>query len=100
MVPEICNTDNYKLLHLFRTNRRGGGVALYGRDDISFSHLQADTPKGVESLWVRATPVRHPRLTSSIIYCVAYHPPHAPTAQLFVNHINDTADTLGSKIPL
>lgn len=94
IAPEICNIDDYELFHHLRTNRRGGGVALYCRSDLTPSHLQVDTPEGVEALWMRVTPARHPRHTAFIIYCVAYPPPPAPTAQLLVDHIIDTADAL------
>lgn len=48
----------------------------------------------MEALWVRVTPARHPCLTSSIIYRVAYHLPRAHTTQLLVDHITNTGDAL------
>ena len=48
---------------------------------------------------MRVTPPCHPRHTASIIFCVVYHPPRAPTAQLLINHIIDTADALRVRYP-
>ena len=94
IIPELCKIDNFVFFHHLRVNRRGGGVALFCRDDLSPSHLSVEIPEGVECLWVRLSPHLHPRHTASIIVCVVYHPPRAPTALLLTNHIIETADTL------
>ena len=99
IVPEVCNIENFVLFHHLRANRRGGGVALFCRDDLSPSHIGVDVPEGVEALWVRINPRLRPRHTASVILCVVYHPPRAPTALLLTNHIIETADTLRLRFP-
>ena len=99
IVPEVCNIENFALFHHLRVDRRGGGVALFCRDDLSPSHLGVDVPEGVEALWVRVNPHLHPRHTASVIVCVVYHPPRAPTAPLLINHIIETADQLRLRFP-
>lgn len=99
IVPEVCMMQDFQLFHHLRTGRRGGGVALFCRSDLSPSHLHVDVPAGVEAVWVRVTPPCHPRNTASIIICVAYHPPRAATAQLLTEHIIDTADALRVRFP-
>ena len=99
IVPEVCMMQDYQLFHHLRTERRGGGVALFCRSSLSPSHLHVTIPNGVEALWVRVTPPRHPSDAASIILCVAYHPPRAATAQLLAEHIIETADALKVRYP-
>lgn len=48
---------------------------------------------------MRLNPRSHPRQTASVILCLVYHPPRAPTAHLLTNHIIDTADTIRVRYP-
>ena len=97
IVPEICGIVNYKLFHHLRSERRGGGVALYCRDSLCPTSISVEVPDGIEALWVRVTPASHPRNTASIIICVVYHPPRSPLAQVLVDHLITTADALRVK---
>ena len=76
---------------------RGSGVVMPLQ--LKLSHFRVNIPEVVEALWVRVTPPRYPLDTASIIYCVVYHPPRSPTAQLLTNHIIDTADVLRVRFP-
>lgn len=99
MVPEICQIEGYVLYHQLRSGRRGGGVALFARRELSASRLPVDIPEGVEALWVRLTPPSHPRDTASIIVGVVYHPPRSPLAHVLVEHLINTADSLRARYP-
>ncbi len=99
IVPEICAVDNYQLFHHLRKQRRGGGVAVYCRNDLNPSHLDVNVPEGIEALWLRVSPTSHPRQLASIIVCTVYHPPRSPTAEMLVTHLINTADFLRSKFP-
>ena len=98
IIPEVSNIENFVLFHHLRENRRGGGVAVFCRADLNPSHLSVNVPEGVEALWVRLTPRVHPRNTASILVCVIYHPPRAPTTPV-TDHIIDTADSLRLRFP-
>ena len=48
IVPDMYNIENFELFHHLRTNRRGVGMALFCRSDLSPSHLRVNIPEGVE----------------------------------------------------
>jgi len=66
--------DGYRLFRKDRPTRRGGGVALFVREQLGCIELglRADE-KGVESLWVRIKGQAH---TGDIMVGVYYRPPH------------------------
>ena len=99
IVPEVCMMEEYELFHHLRSERRGGGVALFCRSTLSPSHLPVNVPAGVEALWVRVTPPCHPSGTASIILCLVYHPPRAAIARLLTEHIIETADAQRVRFP-
>ncbi|KAK3882610.1 hypothetical protein Pcinc_013022 [Petrolisthes cinctipes] len=82
-----------------RENKRVGGLALFARDKYHPLHLIVDIPEGIEVLWVKLTPPSHPRLTASIIYCLIYHPPRAPSQAVLMEHIINTCDILKIRYP-
>ncbi|MPC79925.1 hypothetical protein E2C01_074482 [Portunus trituberculatus] len=51
IVPEMCMMQDFQLFHL-RSERRGGGVAVYCRSTLSPSHFPLAVPPGMEALWV------------------------------------------------
>ena len=77
IVPEVCTMQDFQLFHHLRTERRGGGVALFCRSSLSPSHLPVNVPPGVEALWVRVTPpailaTQHPS------FCASHTTPQEP----------------------
>ena len=85
------------MFHQLRSERRGGGVALFTRGIFKAQRLEVDIPEGVEGLWVRLSPPSHPRHTANIIYGLFYHPPRAPTHELLIDHIINTGDSLRTR---
>ena len=69
ITPETCAIDNYDMFHHLRSGRRGGGVVIFCRRELSPSHLGVEVPEGLEATWVRVSPPSHPRHTASTILC-------------------------------
>lgn len=99
IVPDTINIDNYSLFCNLRTNKRGGGVALFSKNELSPILLPVNVPDGLELLWIRITPPCHPRHSASIICCVVYHPPRHYTRELLLEHLTNTSDTLKLQYP-
>ena len=76
IVPELCYIQNYQLFHQLRTDRKGGGVALFSRSNLNPSRLPIIPPAGVEALWVRVPPPLPPSQLS-IHHCLCCLPPAA-----------------------
>ena len=94
-----CTRLKTKQFHHLSTNRRGGEVALFCRSSLSPSHFRVNISKGIEALWVRVTPLWHPRKTASVLLYVVYNAPRATTTQLLIKHIIDTVDALRMRFP-
>lgn len=99
IAPETCSLHNYETFHRLRTNKRGGGVVVLCRTDLHPTPLDVIVPEGIEAVWLRAAPASHPRQCASMIICVIYHPPRAPTAQTLIEHLIHTSDQQRSKFP-
>ena len=99
IIPETSNISEYILFHHLRTNRRGGGVALYCHEALNPHKLDVQVPDDLEVLWVRVTPPRHPRQAASVIYCVVYHPPRSPLKETLLEHLINTSDLLKTRFP-
>ena len=94
---ELCNIEGFSVFSHLRQARRGGGVLLWCRDTLRPSVLNVQVPEGVEALWVRTAPARHPRQVASIIFCVAYHPLRSPSGPVLINHLIDSVDSLRAR---
>ena len=99
IIPETSTISDYILFHRLRSNKRGGGVALYCHKELSPYQLDVRVPEEVEVLWVRITPPSHPRQVASLIYCVVYHPPRSPSKEVLIQHLTYTSDFLRTKHP-
>ena len=99
IIPETSTISDYILFHRLRTNKRGGGVALYCHKELCPHQLDVRVPDEVEVLWVRITPPSHPRQVASVIYCVVYHPPRCRTKEVLMQHLIYTSDFLRTKYP-
>ena len=77
VTPETCTMENYDMFHHLRTDRRGGGVVIFCRRDLTPSRLHVDVPEGVEVAWVRVSPT--PAILP-ILYTVLFtiHHDHQP----------------------
>ncbi len=68
VTPEVCEVENYQLFHHLRTDRRGGGLVLLAKNNLSPTYLNVQVPREIEVLWVKITPSCHPRHTRAIIH--------------------------------
>ncbi|XP_035688672.1 uncharacterized protein LOC118424240 [Branchiostoma floridae] len=92
---EQQSVEGYTLYSKCRTDRRGGGVAVYVHDSIPSRVLTEITvPEQLECLWVYVRPHRLTRQFSSIALCALYSPPQSPHEEELVEHIISAADQL------
>lgn len=98
-VPEVCTIENEQLFQHLKTNKKSGGVSLFGLSLFAPSHLKINPLHDVETLCFTLIPPCHPRHIASIFICVVCHPPRAPTAQSLIDHIIDTAVSLRVRFP-
>ena len=90
----------YTIFSKPRTNRRGGGVALYLQNNIQTRNLTELTiPEELEIVWVWVRPQRLPRPIAGLIVCVIYHPPSSPHDALLRDHLSSSLDILQTKYP-
>jgi len=102
--PEMDNTflniDNYNLFSRCRTDKRGGGVAVYVKSDIQARLIsQISVPPELECIWVWLRPTRLPRQVPSIALCAIYIPPASEHQELLVDHLIQTSDRLKIQYP-
>eukprot|EP00057_Strongylocentrotus_purpuratus_P014188 XP_011668662.1 PREDICTED: RNA-directed DNA polymerase from mobile element jockey-like [Strongylocentrotus purpuratus] len=81
-----------------RTGRRGGGVALYVRDEMHPTPISLITvPSHHEIVWVQLRPHRLPRSVSSIFVATLYSPPNNPDSDSLIQHISQAIDDILAK---
>ncbi|XP_072051828.1 uncharacterized protein [Amphiura filiformis] len=90
----------YTLFSKSREHKRGGGVAIYVRQDIPTSYI-ADivVPVQLECTWVLMRPKRLPRGISAIAVCAVYITTDSPHQELLSDHLLQSVDFLRSKYP-
>ncbi|XP_065411777.1 uncharacterized protein LOC135973241 [Chrysemys picta bellii] len=64
--------DGYKLFRKDRQGRKGGGVALYVREEYDCSELRYETAEKPESLWIKLRSVSN---KGDVVVGVCYRPP-------------------------
>ncbi len=96
----VFSIPNFDLISKPRINKRGGGVALYVRNDIEFRTLsEIKVHDDLEVLWIWTRPRRLPRSVSGIIICVVYHPPSSPHDNILTDHLLSSLNTLETNYP-
>ncbi|CAH1266681.1 Hypp3507 [Branchiostoma lanceolatum] len=91
--------NNYHLFSKPRQGRKGGGLAIYVKDNIYAKPLDITTPSDFECLWINIRPPRLPRELSSIAICAVYIPPNSPHSEAFTDHLSTVVDQLRSVSP-
>ena len=86
IVPEVCNIQDYQLFHHLRTERRGGGVALYCRSDLPPSHLNIVPPPEWRHYGCGSRPPVTPAPQPPSL-CAWYTTPLAPTLHSYLRTI-------------
>lgn len=68
-------------------SRRGGGVALYVRSSLPFSHIDQLDNEDIEAIWIKVK-----LKDACILVCSVYLPPHATseTQQNFLDFLTDS----------
>ncbi|KAI8481991.1 hypothetical protein Bbelb_402920 [Branchiostoma belcheri] len=101
--PEIPDAqwdiNGYHLFSKPRQGRKGGGLAIYVKDNIHAESLAITTPEDLECLWIKVRPPRLPRELSSIAVCAVYIPPNSPHTDALTDHLSTVVDQLRSASP-
>ena len=84
----------YELLHKDRETR-GGGVALYVKEEFAIRDLNICVPNNLECVWVMIEQ-NFSRLIKRLCVCCIYYPPDAPTHDELLDHLITTTDALRS----
>eukprot|EP00057_Strongylocentrotus_purpuratus_P013375 XP_011667849.1 PREDICTED: uncharacterized protein LOC105439971 [Strongylocentrotus purpuratus] len=88
-----CQLPLYHLFHKDRRGQKGGGVALYVRDDMNPTEVFSDTvPPHLEALWVRLRSSAAVHLPKDIFVGVIYSPPRSPHRAEMIEHIINMVD--------
>ena len=90
--PDFLSINGFVLFSKSRTERRGGGVALYVNDCFNPRILPVIIPNEIEAIWVIIRPKLLPREISCIIVCVMYFPPRYQFQNEYIEHITSTID--------
>ena len=95
---EIVDISGYVCHRKDRATRRGGGVAVYVRDDLPCRRLDSFECDELETVWLLYRAPRMSRSASHIAVAAVYHPPDANGRSL-VTHLVDSLDRLTREHP-
>ena len=98
----MCHNEcNYSIFRRDRTERAGGGVLVYVRDDIKSCIISDIEPSVHETLWVLLRPKILPRPFSNIVVCLVYCPPwyNIELKRSLTDHITASVDKISRKFP-
>ncbi|XP_035688786.1 uncharacterized protein LOC118424344 [Branchiostoma floridae] len=96
---EASCIEGYSQIRKDRTERRGGGVAIYIKNDIASRPLDLVVPEELECAWVHLRPKRLPREVSSLALCAVYSPPASPHEGVLLEHLSESIDLLRNSHP-
>ncbi|KAI8510960.1 hypothetical protein Bbelb_118760 [Branchiostoma belcheri] len=92
--------SGFNVFSTHRSDRRGGGVAVYVKQQIASRQLtEYAVPEGLECVWVWTRPRRLARPMSSIVVCGVYLPPSSPNGDILVDHLLSVSDNVRTKYP-
>ena len=83
------NIPGYTLIRHDRTGKRGGGTAIYVRNNIPYKHRQDLSVENIESSWIEVNRLKCKKL---FVGCV-YRPPDA-CSDTFIDLLNDSLSKL------
>ena len=100
-IPEHqLNFGGYTMFSKHREHQRGGGVAIYVKEDIPSSSItDISVPDQLECRWVKVRPNRLPRGVSAVAVCAVYIVTDSPYQELLTEHLLQSVDFLRSKYP-
>ena len=91
MATEFFEIDGYSMIRNDRNGRRGGGVAVYIKNSLSYKHWSQLEEEDQETLWITLRPRLMPQTFSCMLVGIIYHPPNANNWKLS-NHISNAID--------
>ena len=98
MPCDYVSIPNYEVFLRSRTNKRGGGVAIYFKETLTPRTVEhIDIPDDLEIMWIQIQPTKLPRSVSFIIVAVLYYPPNCAKADKLIEHIHHVIDTMSSR---
>ncbi|XP_042892195.1 uncharacterized protein LOC122266485 [Penaeus japonicus] len=84
----------YELLHKDRETR-GGGVALYLRNELNIRNINIGVPDNLECVWAMIEQ-NFSRHVKKLLVCCLYLPPGAPSHDELLEHLVTTVDAVRS----
>ena len=90
--PPIFNINNYNILRDDRKRRRGGGVALYVNDSLTFKNRQDIHIEGTENIFIELTN----NFSKNLIIGVIYKPPNS-SVDAFLEKLEHILNTLAGE---
>ncbi|KAI8522201.1 hypothetical protein Bbelb_019550 [Branchiostoma belcheri] len=90
---------NFNQFSKCRSDRRGGGVAVYTKHTIPSKPLDVAVPTELECVWVHLRPHWLPRSVSSIALCAVYHPPNSTSDNALLDFLSDSIDDVRRQYP-
>ncbi|KAI8502529.1 hypothetical protein Bbelb_201170 [Branchiostoma belcheri] len=97
---ENVHIDRFTVFMKNRSDRRGGGVAVFVSDDIPSRELvELHVPGELECVWVWMRPYKLPRSVSALAVCGVYIPPNSPHQDTLIEHLLNSTDYLRTKYP-
>ncbi|XP_071479390.1 uncharacterized protein [Diadema antillarum] len=88
---------DFDVFYKSRQKTREGGVAVYARDLLRPQRLDVTVPPELEIVWVKLHPTRAPRSISFIVAAAIYHPPRSDMADIPIEHLHSTMDSIRTK---
>ena len=72
---QMFDISGYDLFSRPRSNKKGGGVAVYVKQNPNASRMKVTVPDNLEVIWVKLRPFRSQRSIPNIVVAAVYSPP-------------------------
>ncbi|XP_072022450.1 uncharacterized protein [Amphiura filiformis] len=98
IADEFIDIDGFNLFTKIRSEKKGGGVAVYVKDNIPARELtEIAVPEELECIWLWVRPQRLPRSVAGMAVCAVYIPPDSEHQHTLIKHIVMSLDKLKTK---
>ncbi|XP_072048561.1 uncharacterized protein [Amphiura filiformis] len=88
IADEFIDIDGFNLFTKIRSEKKGGGVAVYVKDNIPARELtEIAVPEELECIWLWVRPQRLPRSVAGMAVCAVYIPPDSEHQQTLIKHV-------------
>ncbi|XP_072179177.1 uncharacterized protein [Diadema setosum] len=97
---DFFDINGFTHFNKYRAERRGGGVSIYVRNNLSPKHVpEISVPRDIEVVWCHIRPKRLPREVSSIYIASVYCPPNCGIEPDLTDHLITSVDTIRTQHP-